>query len=117
VSLTASFFSGTIMDLDLESKQTVEGSTKIRETTPTQDWTIRTKDFGFIPIPRRRRYDPNVPFQFTMLLNIIFGFASTTSMSILFPLMNPFGASCLLNRHLLVAAANLYYCQPLLGDL
>ena len=38
--------------------------------TPPQ----RTKDFGFIPIPRWRRYDPAKPFQFSMFLNYIFAF-------------------------------------------
>ncbi len=36
-----------------------------------------TKDFGFLPIPRRLRYDPEKPFHFGLLLNISFGFAST----------------------------------------
>ncbi|TDL13142.1 hypothetical protein BD410DRAFT_847302 [Rickenella mellea] len=48
------------------------------------------RDFGFLPIPKHLRYDPARPFQFTMLLNITFGFGST------FTVMN------------------LYYCQPLL---
>ncbi|KAJ7101552.1 major facilitator superfamily domain-containing protein [Mycena belliarum] len=49
-----------------------------------------THDFGFIPIPRRLRYDPEKPFHFGLLLNVLFGFAST------------------------FIVANLYYCQPLL---
>ncbi|PBK95799.1 MFS general substrate transporter [Armillaria gallica] len=52
-----------------------------------------TKDFGFLPIPRRLRYDPEKPFHFGLLLNISFGFAST------------------------FVVANLYYCQPLLIEM
>lgn len=39
-------------------------------------------DFGFIPIPKRLRYDPDRPFHFGMTLNIAFGFASTFSESV-----------------------------------
>ncbi|KAJ7659868.1 major facilitator superfamily domain-containing protein [Mycena rosella] len=49
-----------------------------------------THDFRFIPIPRRLRYDAEKPFHFGLLLNVLFGFAST------------------------FIVANLYYCQPLL---
>ncbi|KAG7444106.1 MFS general substrate transporter [Guyanagaster necrorhizus] len=52
-----------------------------------------TKDFGFLPIPHRLRYDPEKPFHFGLLLNISFGFAST------------------------FVVANLYYCQPLLIEM
>ncbi|KAJ7776834.1 major facilitator superfamily domain-containing protein [Mycena maculata] len=52
-----------------------------------------THDFGFLPIPRRLRYDPEKPFHFGLLLNVLFGFAST------------------------FIVANLYYCQPLLSEL
>ncbi|KAI0738850.1 major facilitator superfamily domain-containing protein [Daedaleopsis nitida] len=48
------------------------------------------KDFGFIPIPKRVRYDPEHPAHFGLLMNVIFGVASTFIVS------------------------NLYYCQPLL---
>ncbi|EGN97821.1 hypothetical protein SERLA73DRAFT_109064 [Serpula lacrymans var. lacrymans S7.3] len=51
---------------------------------------VYTTDFGFLPIPKRLRYDPEKPFQFGLLLNASFGFAST------------------------FIVANLYYCQPLL---
>lgn len=47
-------------------------------------------DFGFLPTPRRLRYDPDKPFHFGLVLNAAFGFASTFTV------------------------ANLYYCQPLL---
>ncbi|KAL1718647.1 major facilitator superfamily domain-containing protein [Schizophyllum commune] len=50
-------------------------------------------DFGFLVIPRRLRHDPARPFEWTLLLNISFGFASTFTV------------------------ANLYYCQPLLIEL
>ncbi|KAF8875661.1 MFS superfamily [Infundibulicybe gibba] len=51
---------------------------------------VFAKDFGFLPIPKRLRYDPEKPFHFGWLLNMSFGFAST------------------------FVVANLYYCQPLL---
>ncbi|KAF9235646.1 major facilitator superfamily domain-containing protein [Melanogaster broomeanus] len=51
---------------------------------------IPSTDFGFLPIPKRLRYDPDKPFHFGLLLNVSFGFAST------------------------FVVANLYYCQPLL---
>ncbi len=38
-----------------------------------------TKDLGFIPIPRRLRYDPARPFQFGIGLNVLFAFACTFS--------------------------------------
>ncbi|RDX44131.1 MFS general substrate transporter [Lentinus brumalis] len=47
-------------------------------------------DFGFLPVPSRVRYDPDHPAQFGLLMNVIFGIAST------------------------FIVANLYYCQPLL---
>lgn len=36
-----------------------------------------TKDFGFLPIPRRLRWDPDNRPGFPLLLNVIFGVAST----------------------------------------
>ncbi|KAG7088949.1 hypothetical protein E1B28_012894 [Marasmius oreades] len=52
-----------------------------------------TRDFGFIPIPKRLRYDPKRPFHFGIALQVVFGFTST------------------------FIVANLYYCQPILIDL
>ncbi|KAK0191561.1 major facilitator superfamily domain-containing protein [Armillaria mellea] len=49
-----------------------------------------TKDLGFIPIPRKLRYDPARPFKFGIGLNVLFAFACT------------------------FMAANLFYCLPLL---
>ncbi|KAI0033888.1 major facilitator superfamily domain-containing protein, partial [Vararia minispora EC-137] len=48
------------------------------------------RDFGFLPIPRNLRYDPARPAHFGLLLNVVFGLAST------------------------FVVANLYYCQPIL---
>lgn len=42
-----------------------------------------TRDFGFLPIPHHLRYHPERPFNFSLGLNIAFGFASTFSLSIL----------------------------------
>ncbi|KAK4052877.1 hypothetical protein OIO90_004153 [Microbotryomycetes sp. JL221] len=49
-----------------------------------------TRDFGFLPIPKRLRYDSNVELDFTLLLNVVFAFSSTFTV------------------------ANLYYVQPIL---
>ncbi|KAF8839134.1 MFS general substrate transporter [Paxillus ammoniavirescens] len=54
---------------------------------------VPSTDFGFLPIPKRLRYDPNKPFHFGLLLNASFAFAST------------------------FIVANLNYCQPLLIEL
>jgi hypothetical protein len=40
---------------------------------------VPSTDFGFLPIPKRLRYDPDEPFYFGLLLNAPFGFASTLS--------------------------------------
>ncbi|THH04665.1 hypothetical protein EW145_g5358 [Phellinidium pouzarii] len=58
-----------------------------------------TKDFGFLPIPERLQYDSTRPFEFTTVLNITFGFASTFS------------------DYSRLPVANLYYCQPILIQL
>jgi hypothetical protein len=50
-------------------------------TTPS--FTIRKRDFGFLPIPPAQRYDPNRPFKFTLFLNVLFGCASTFSKTLL----------------------------------
>ncbi|TFY80283.1 hypothetical protein EWM64_g3727 [Hericium alpestre] len=57
-----------------------------QKTRPPQRW----KDFGFLPIPQRLRYDPDKPVAFGTVMNASFGFGST------------------------FIVANLYYCQPLL---
>ncbi|WVQ78595.1 hypothetical protein IAT38_000681 [Cryptococcus sp. DSM 104549] len=55
---------------------------------------VRKRDFGFLPIPRNRRHDPNRrpedEFVFTWRMNLIFASAATT------------------------AVMNLYYIQPML---
>ncbi|EGN97823.1 hypothetical protein SERLA73DRAFT_182575, partial [Serpula lacrymans var. lacrymans S7.3] len=74
--------------------------TIVNETSATHSITeevevisSRTKDFGFLPIPTKLRYDPHRPFYFGLLLNVSFGLAST------------------------LLVANMYYCQPLLIQL
>ncbi|KAI0079011.1 MFS general substrate transporter, partial [Panus rudis PR-1116 ss-1] len=52
-----------------------------------------TKDFGFLPIPKRLQYDPEHPHPWTLSLNVVFGLSST------------------------FLVANLYYCQPILIQL
>ncbi|KAK1924941.1 membrane protein [Papiliotrema laurentii] len=58
---------------------------------------IRKKDFGFLPIPKSKRHDPNVPpeeqFGFTWRMNLVFAGAAT------------------------VTVMNLYYIQPMLVDI
>ncbi|KAI1789925.1 major facilitator superfamily domain-containing protein [Ganoderma leucocontextum] len=97
-------FSGAASKAHQESRrQSVAPSTT--ETLPTppacpdekENQTISSdvapgewKDFGFLPIPKRVRYDPERPAHFGLLMNVIFGVASTFIVS------------------------NLYYCQPLL---
>ncbi|KAL1748346.1 major facilitator superfamily domain-containing protein [Schizophyllum fasciatum] len=71
-----------------EGLDATAGQTPIEEPHPTYK-----TDFGFLAIPRRLRYDPSRPFEWTLLLNVSFGFASTFTVS------------------------NLYYCQPLLIEL
>ncbi|PPR02514.1 hypothetical protein CVT26_011997 [Gymnopilus dilepis] len=79
---------------------TTESQSKKKSKVP-QDESLQpmtpedspTKDFGFLPIPRNLRYDPQKPHHFGLLLNVAFGFASTFTV------------------------ANLYYCQPLLIQL
>ncbi|KAG6918502.1 hypothetical protein DXG01_013862 [Tephrocybe rancida] len=44
---------------------------------------ILDKDFRFIPIPRRLRYDPDAPFHFGLLMNASFGFGGTFRTSLL----------------------------------
>ena len=43
---------------------------------PDEFRPIKT-DFGFLPIPKRLRYDPKRPAHFGLLLNATFGIAST----------------------------------------
>ncbi|KAI0662108.1 major facilitator superfamily domain-containing protein [Cubamyces menziesii] len=51
---------------------------------------VVSRDLGFLPVPRRLRYDPERPAHYGLALNAAFCFAST------------------------FVVANLYYCQPLL---
>lgn len=37
------------------------------------------KDFGFLPIPKRLRYDPHAPFRFGLFLKISFAITSAFS--------------------------------------
>jgi hypothetical protein len=91
---------------------------KMEESSPTPaptevqslpDAPTIDRDFGFLPIPRSRRYDPEQPFKFTLLLNVIFGFASTCS-ECSFSNINFTRLTAVFS-----AVANLYYCQPLLS--
>ncbi|KAF9047971.1 major facilitator superfamily domain-containing protein [Rhodocollybia butyracea] len=50
-------------------------------------------EFGFLPVPSWLRYNPEKPFHFGLGMNIAFGLGATFTVS------------------------NLYYCQPILGDI
>ena len=69
------------------------------------------KDFGLLPIPKHVRYNPERPFHFGLLMNVIFGIASTFSMSFVVPSFSINEA----RADSLPAVSNLYYCQPLLS--
>ncbi|KAK4335179.1 major facilitator superfamily protein [Rhodotorula toruloides] len=76
---------------DLDPK--AEGTSTLAnegEVPPTLRQRGGTTDFGFLPIPPRLRFDPDKPFEFGLLLNVVFAFAATFSV------------------------ANLYYPQPIL---
>ncbi|KAI0687034.1 MFS general substrate transporter [Earliella scabrosa] len=69
-------------------------ATAVKAEENTGEMTgLSTVDFGFVPIPKRVRYDPQNPAHFGLLMNVIFGAAGT------------------------FIVANLYYCQPLLIQL
>ena len=70
--------------------------------------SVPSRDFGFLPIPNRVRYDPDHPAHFGLLMNATFGIASTFSTSYLQHLFIPSST--------LAVVANLYYCQPLLSE-
>lgn len=46
-----------------------------------QPFVRRTRDFGFLPIPRHCQYDPERPFEFTLLLNGVMAAAATFMVS------------------------------------
>jgi hypothetical protein len=52
----------------------LEDNAKERETS-------LDKEFGFLPIPRQLRYQPNQAFRFGLFLNAFFGIVSTFSKS------------------------------------
>ncbi|KAH0832294.1 major facilitator superfamily domain-containing protein [Lanmaoa asiatica] len=67
-------------------------------------------DFGFLPIPKRLRYDPDKPFYFGMFLNVFFGICNTLGeLDICYTY-----SGTLMTRQV---CANLYYCQPILIQL
>ena len=51
------------------------------DTKATQKEHIRTTDFVFLPIPKRLRYCPERHVHFGLLLNTVFGLASTFGMA------------------------------------
>lgn len=53
-----------------------DGDTTFSVVQPVFHETF-SKDFGFLPIPKHLRYDPEHPAHFGLLLNATFGIAST----------------------------------------
>lgn len=62
-----------------KENEKTEGKTSVTSVDATPVKLDNAKDFGFLPIPRRLRYDPARPLEFGLLMNIAFGFASTFS--------------------------------------
>lgn len=57
-----------------------EDSAPTATATPVEPRKVGgSRDFGFLPIPRRLQYDSDRPFHFGLLLNVIFAFAATFS--------------------------------------
>jgi hypothetical protein len=65
-------------DLKQEAKVT-------QSPAPPEIDDIVTKEFGFIPIPRHLRHDPERPHHFGWTLNLAFGFWTMFSMYGCFP--------------------------------
>ncbi len=86
-------------------------NTTITDTPTTSSEDIATHDFYFIPIPTSLRYDPDKPPHFSLLLNIVFGLASTFCESLVGSLPYAVAEELML----ITVVANLYYCQPLLS--
>lgn len=51
--------------------------------SPSVDKTddVFHRDFGFLPIPKYLRHDPSAPVRFDLVLNVLFGVASTVGES------------------------------------
>ncbi|KAJ3999822.1 MFS superfamily [Lentinula boryana] len=78
---------------DKLSNTVIESNAEAKSPSSEKTTITSPKDFGFLPVPKRLRYDPDNPFHFGMFLNILFGVTSTFSV------------------------ANLYWCQPILIEL
>ncbi|KZP12420.1 MFS general substrate transporter [Athelia psychrophila] len=63
------------------------------EEKPVVKAPLRTRDFGFLPIPAFCQYDPDKPYQLRYSVTVVFAVASTFT------------------------GMNLYYCQPILVEL
>ena len=87
-------------------------ATAVKAEENTGEMTgLSTVDFGFVPIPKRVRYDPQNPAHFGLLMNVIFGAAGTFSTWSRF-----YRLRSQLTLHFCLVVANLYYCQPLLSE-
>jgi hypothetical protein len=76
------------VDEDMAGNKNANGSSDANEekvASPEDDAisTLSTKEtkvnFGFLPIPKRCRITPTHPFKFNLAINILFGFASTST--------------------------------------
>ena len=70
----------------LRSSTNVEASEDATPKPESQQETVQRKrehggtmDFGFLPIPKSLQYDTERAFEFTTVLNVTFGLASTFS--------------------------------------
>ncbi|GBE77238.1 hypothetical protein SCP_0101110 [Sparassis crispa] len=59
------------------STPTAASSVKTLSVEPSDSHVQFTKDFGFLPIPRRLRYEPEHSIHFGLLLNATFGLGGT----------------------------------------
>jgi hypothetical protein len=90
--------------MTMNSKNVDNGSRSQNSNNGSSDETIQApqnasfsfdytkKDFGLLPIPKRLQYNPERPVHFGLWMQILFGFASTFTVS------------------------NLYWCQPILSE-
>lgn len=61
---------------DQDQKDEDETVEDVKEDLPFEE---RTTDFGFLPIPKRLRWNPDKPPELSFLLIVIFGLCSTFS--------------------------------------
>ena len=63
--------------LHIRSSTSSETLSRRNDPPPAMPEETATHDFYFLPIPMRLRHDPTKPPHFSLLLNAMFGLAST----------------------------------------